>query len=59
MALNVKSNEFVVLCIHVPGTTEQDLLVVKASLDGKSFCNIPLDKQAIKFHPEIMVSYEL
>lgn len=57
MALKVKEDEFVVLCVHAPGESVEDLAIIKVSLDGKEFFNIPLDKQHIKFHKEVLVSY--
>lgn len=57
MALSVKENEFIVLCVHVPGETDEELRIIKISLNGKEFSDIPVDKQAMSFHSEVMVSY--
>lgn len=57
MALSVKENEFVVLCAHLPGETAEELRIAKASLNGREFCDIPVDKQSMKFHSEVSVCY--
>lgn len=57
MSLTVKDNEFVVLCVHLPGASEDELRIAKVSLNGKEFCDIPLDKQTMDFHSEIKVCF--
>lgn len=55
MALTIKENEFVILCVHVPGATEEELLVPKVSLNGKEFFDFPQGVQGMAFHPEVKV----
>lgn len=55
MALKIKENEFAVLCVHPPDCTEKELLIIKVTLDGNKFFDIPEEKCPVSFHPEVIV----
>lgn len=56
MVITLNENEFALLCVRPLQKDENGLILSKATLDLKTFFDIPGDKQTMDYHKEVTVS---